>query len=69
MILDGGHIPNSLFDHCRIKFTNNRVGLEGTRFIDCIFEIPTDITQPTPYLKSTAKILLASNLRQVKFPG
>lgn len=68
IILDGGHIPNSIFDHCRIKFTSNPVGLEGTRFIDCVFEIPTDITQPTPYLKNSAKILLASNLRQVTFP-
>jgi len=69
IVLDGGHIPNSIFDHCRIKFTSNPVGLEGTRFIDCIFEIPTDITQPTPYLKNSVKILLASNLRQVTFPG
>ena len=69
LILDGGYIPNSIFDHCRIKFTSNPVGLEGTRLIDCVFEIPTDIMQPTPYLKNSAKVLLASNLRQVTFPG
>lgn len=69
VILDGGDIPNSIFDHCRIRFTNNPVGLAGTHFIDCVFEMPTNITQPTPYLKRSAKALLASNLRQVTFPG
>jgi hypothetical protein len=69
VVLDGGSIPNSIFDHCRIRFTNNPIGLAGTRFIDCIFEMPTNITQPTPYLKRSAKTLLASNLRQVTFPG
>jgi hypothetical protein len=68
-ILDGGSIPNSIFDHCRIKFTNNPVELKGTRFIDCLFEMPTDITRPIPYLKKSAKELLASDLRQVMFPG
>jgi hypothetical protein len=69
VILDGGNIPHSMFDHCRIRFTNNPVGLAGTQFIDCVFEMPTDITQPTPYLKNSAKALLASNLRQVMFPS
>jgi hypothetical protein len=68
ILLDGGNIPNSIFQHCRIKFTNNPVGLQGSRFIDCIFEMPANVT-PTPYLKNSAKILLASNLLQVAFPG
>jgi hypothetical protein len=67
LLLDGGDIPGSIFDHCRIKFTQNPVGLAGVKFIDCIFEMPVETT-PTPYLKNAAKVLLASNLREVSFP-
>jgi len=66
ILLDGGSIPNSTFDHCRIKFTNNPVNLKGTRFIDCIFEMPASEV-PSPYLKKSAQTLLASNLSQVTF--
>jgi hypothetical protein len=69
VILDGGDIPNSIFDHCRIRFTNNPVGLAGTRFTDCVFEMPAGIVQPTPYLKNSAKTLLASNLHEITFPN
>lgn len=65
--LDGGSIPNSIFSHCRIRFTNNPVNLAGTKFIDCVFEMPR-VANPSTYLKTTTKVLLASNLRVVTFP-
>ena len=67
IILDGGEAPNSIFDHCRIKFTENSVRLEGSQFIDCVFEMPV-LDNPNPYLKNAAQILLASNLTSVKIP-
>jgi hypothetical protein len=66
ILLDGGNIPNSVFEHCRIKFTTHPVGLKGVQFIDCVFEMPTSET-PSQYLKKSAQTLLASNLNQVTF--
>lgn len=65
--LDGGSIPGSIFDHCRIKFTNNPVGLAGCQFKDCVFEMPTS-QAPSPYLKHAARSLLAGNITDVTFP-
>jgi hypothetical protein len=67
ILLDGGSIPNSVFDHCRIKFTENPVGLSGVKFINCVFEMPIT-SSPTPYLKKATQILLASGLSNVEFP-
>lgn len=67
ILLDGGNIPNSIFDHCRIKFTQNPVGLSGVKFISCVFEMPIT-TAPNPYLRNSVKILLASELSKVQFP-
>jgi hypothetical protein len=67
ILLDGGDIPNSVFDHCRIKFTEKPVGLSGTTFIDCVFEMPIS-GSPSPYLRDAAKTLLAGNLINVSFP-
>lgn len=69
IVLDGGDIPGSIFSHCRIKFTNNPVKLDGTKFIDCIFEMPVTISHPSPYLKRAAKLLLASGFSSVSFPS
>ena len=67
VLLDGGSIPNSIFDHCRVIFTQNPVNLSGSVFNDCVFEMPVS-SAPTPYLRNVTKVLLASDLSNVSFP-
>jgi hypothetical protein len=67
VLLDGGSVPNSIFDHCRIQFTEKPVNLSGVTFTNCLFEMPTS-AGPSPYLQNVTKILLASNLSRVSFP-
>jgi hypothetical protein len=67
ILLDGGSMPNSMFDHCRVIFTQNAVDLRGSVFNECVFEMPVS-SAPTPYLKNVTKVLLASNLSNVSFP-
>ncbi|HXJ96148.1 MAG TPA: hypothetical protein VMT20_25185 [Terriglobia bacterium] len=67
--LDGGSIPGSIFTNCRIRFTQNPVGLKGTQFINCVFEMPVT-ANPSPYLMESAKTLLASSsIDHVLFPS
>ena len=68
ILLDGGDIPGSRFENCRIKFTQNPVKMRGVQFINCVFEMPvTD--DPTPYLKDAARQLLASNFTSLSIPS
>ena len=68
IILDGGDIPGSRFENCRIIFTQNPVKMKDVKFINCVFEMPvTDA--PSPYLKSTSQFLLASDLSSVEIPS
>lgn len=68
ILLDGGDIPGSRFYSCRILFTQNPVRMRGVQFINCVFEMPVT-SSPTPYLKDTARQLLASNLTFVSIPS
>jgi len=61
ILLDGGDIPGSRFEKCRIIFTQNPVKMRDVQFINCLFEMPVT-NNPTPYLKDAARQLLASNL-------
>ena len=64
VLLDGGELENTRFEHSRIIFTNDPVKLNGVIFVDCVFEVPvTD--NPSPFLKKASRQLLASNLQSV----
>lgn len=66
ILLDGGDLGSDVqFENCRIIFTSHPVRMQGVTFINCVFEMPTEL-EPTPYLKSVAYTLLASDLKTVK---
>jgi hypothetical protein len=67
VLLDGGELWNARFENCRIIFTDNPLIMHNFTFVNCVFEMPIS-TQPSPYLKRTAQILLASNFHAVSIP-
>ena len=65
---DGGDVEETVFENCRIRFTQNPVRFLNVSFVNCVFEMP-DIASPTPYLKRASQLLLASDLQNVSIKG
>lgn len=61
VLLDGGELVNTRFEHSRIIFTNDPVQMKNVVFVDCIFVLPVS-NKPNPYLQRAARTLLASTL-------
>lgn len=65
VLLDGGELYDSLFDHCRIIFTEHPVRMQNVTFVNCVFDLPVS-NSPSPYLKKAAQELLASGLTKIQ---
>ncbi len=39
----------------------------NVKFIDCVFEMPSDVTQPNRYLRDAAQSILTSSITSVTF--
>lgn len=68
VLLDGGDLENTRFENSRIIFTNNPVRFRNVTFVNCVFQMPIT-NNPSDYLKSASKILLASQLNSASFPA
>jgi hypothetical protein len=64
VLLDGGDLVDTHFDHCRIFFTEHPVHMRNVVFTDSVFEMPVSAT-PSQYIKDAGRLLLASDLKSV----
>ena len=63
VILDGAHLQDDIFDHCRVIFTGKPTRLQNVTFINCVFEFPiTD--SPSAPLKVMGEQLLADGIQR-----
>jgi hypothetical protein len=67
VLLDGGDLGSTRFDHCRIIFTENPVHMTNVQFVNSVFELPITAA-PNQYIQDVGRKLLASDLRSASIP-
>lgn len=65
---DGGLLQDVTITDSRVIFTNNPVTMKNVRFVNCAFEFP-DTNDPSPAIKKTGEILLASGITSGYVPN
>jgi hypothetical protein len=68
VLLGGGDLSATHFDHSRIIFTEHPVHMRNVTFTDCVFEMPISAA-PNQYLKNASRALLTADLNSVQIPS